>query len=217
MLTRAQATTMLALQAQMNAKVNPDWVKAAYPYLRAVVVEGAEAMEHRGWKWWKKQECDLAQVQMELVDIWHFTLSHLLLQRSGDQAQALADLLQPDNADSIQFDGQTYVLSDLDLIAKLELNIGLAAARRISLPLFAALLHDCDMDWNELYCQYVGKNVLNFFRQDNGYKAGTYQKTWSGREDNEHLVEIMQTLDSGADDFQHQLYASLKQRYDALR
>ena len=50
MLTEAQATTMLTLQAQMNAKVNPDWIKAAYPYLRAVVVEGAEAMEHRGWK-----------------------------------------------------------------------------------------------------------------------------------------------------------------------
>ncbi|MEY3661204.1 MAG: hypothetical protein RLZZ169_2030, partial [Pseudomonadota bacterium] len=79
MLTKAQATTMLRLQAEMNAKVNPAWIEAAYPYLRAVVVEGAEAMEHRGWKWWKKQDCDLSQLQMELVDIWHFTLSHLLL------------------------------------------------------------------------------------------------------------------------------------------
>ncbi|MDY6983770.1 MAG: dUTP diphosphatase [Pseudomonadota bacterium] len=216
MLTRLQAETMLTLQAQMNAKVNPDWINAAYPYLRAVVVEGAEAMEHHGWKWWKKQERDLAQLQMELVDIWHFTLSHMLLQRHGDQEKALADLLAPDFTASIRFDGRDYVLTDLDLIGKMELMIGLAAARRISLPLFEALLNDCDMDWKELYCQYVGKNVLNFFRQDNGYKQGTYRKLWGGREDNEHLVEIMATLDSEDAKFQHTLYASLKDRYASL-
>ena len=213
MLTEAQATTMLTLQAQMNAKVNPDWIKAAYPYLRAVVVEGAEAMEHRGWKWWKKQDCDMKQLQMELVDIWHFTLSHILLQHGGDQTASLRELLQGDTAASVRFDGHEYHIADLDLIGKLELNIGLAAAKRISIPLFAALLHDCEMDWNELYCQYVGKNVLNFFRQDHGYKQGTYRKLWGGREDNEHLVEIMQQLDSSTADFQHQLYANLKDRY----
>ncbi|HEY0960995.1 MAG TPA: dUTP diphosphatase [Pseudomonadales bacterium] len=216
MLTRLQAETMLTLQAQMNAKVNPDWINAAYPYLRAVVVEGAEAMEHHGWKWWKKQERDLAQLQMELVDIWHFTLSHMLLQRRGDQDKALADLLAPDFTASIRFDGRDYVLTELDLIAKMELMIGLAAARRISLPLFEALLKDCGMDWKELYCQYVGKNVLNFFRQDKGYKQGTYRKLWGGREDNEHLVEIMATLNSEDADFQHRLYASLNDRYGSL-
>ncbi|MES2604783.1 MAG: dUTP diphosphatase, partial [Pseudomonadota bacterium] len=132
-----------------------------------------------------------------------------------DQQKSLNDLLQNDATDSVQFDGITYQIGQLDLIGKLELNIGLAAARRISLPLFAALLHDCEMDWNELYCQYVGKNVLNFFRQDNGYKQGTYRKEWGGREDNEHLVEIMQQLDSSSADFQHQLYNNLKARYSA--
>ena len=215
MLTPLQAETMLNLQAQMNAKVNPDWINAAYPYLRAVVVEGAEAMEHHGWKWWKKQDCDLAQLQMELVDIWHFTLSHILLQHRGDQSKALADLLAPDFTASIRFDGNDYVIADLDLIGKMELNIGLAAARRISLPLFDALLKDCRMEWKDLYCQYVGKNVLNFFRQDNGYKQGTYRKDWGGREDNEHLVEIMNSLNSEDAGFQHQLYASLKDRYTA--
>jgi hypothetical protein len=217
MLTEAQATTMLRLQAEMNAKVNPAWIEAAYPYLRAVVVEGAEAMEHRGWKWWKKQDCDLSQLQMELVDIWHFTLSHLLLVQGGDQQRALRELLAAHTADSVTFDGLEYRIADLDLVAKLELNIGLAAARRISLPLFSALLRDCGMDWQSLYCQYVGKNVLNFFRQDHGYKAGTYRKLWGGREDNEHLVDIMRTLDSTAADFQHQLYTSLQDRYQRTR
>jgi hypothetical protein len=214
MLARLQAETMLELQAQMNAKVNPDWIKAGYPYLRAVVVESAEAMEHHGWKWWKKQHCDLGQLQMELVDIWHFTLSHILLEHQGDRELSLLQLLQTATAGPVRFDDRNYVLEELDLIEKLELNIGLAVARRISLPLFAALLRDCKMDWQELYCQYVGKNVLNFFRQDNGYKEGSYRKLWDGREDNEHLVEIMQELDITSTDFQHQLYGSLKDRYD---
>ncbi len=213
MLTRLQAETMLTLQAQMNAKVNPDWINAAYPYLRAVVVEGAEAMEHRGWKWWKKQECDMEQLQMELVDIWHFTLSHILLENRGDQLQSLAELFDFASASHIDFDGMRYEIDGLDLIGKMELNIGLAVARRISIPLFEALLKDCEMTWKDLFCQYVGKNVLNFFRQDNGYKQGTYRKLWGGREDNEHLVEIMGTLNSEDSNFQHQLYASLKDRY----
>jgi hypothetical protein len=213
MLTRLQAQTMLTLQAQMNAKINPAWVDAAYPYLRAVVVEGAEAMEHRGWKWWKKQTCDLEQLRMELVDIWHFTLSHILLEHRGDANASLEVLLQRESADAVEFDGKRYELAQLDLIEKLELNIGLAAARRISLPLFEALLKDCGMDWKELFCQYVGKNVLNFFRQDHGYKDGSYRKLWQGREDNEHLVEIMATLDAEHGEYQHLLYATLKERY----
>lgn len=214
MLTKPQAETMLMLQAGMNAKVNPDWINAAYPYLRAVVVEGAEAMEHRGWKWWKKQHCDLEQLQMELVDIWHFTLSHILLMNKGDQQLSLKVLLTPDLAQGIDFDGQHYLFEQIDLLHKLELNIGLAVGRRISIGLFSALLEDCEMSWQDLYCQYVGKNVLNFFRQDHGYKEGSYRKLWSGREDNEHLVEIMSELDSSDEKFQHQLYASLKDRYE---
>ena len=73
------------------------------------------------------------------------------------------------------------------------------------------------MSWQDMYCQYVSKNVLNFFRQDHGYKEGTYRKIWGQREDNEHLVEIMASLDSGHENFQHQLYASLKDRYDVNR
>ena len=216
MLTRLQAETMLVLQAQMNAKVNPHWLNAGYPYLRAVVVEGAEAMEHHGWKWWKKQTCDMEQLQMELVDIWHFTLSHILLDVGGNAAPAIDFLLQEDDTSSPRFDDRTWRLAELDLVTRLELNIGLAVARRISIPLFASLLADSGMDWKELFCQYVGKNVLNFFRQDHGYKDGSYRKLWGGREDNEHLVEIMKGLDSSAEDFRHQLYTSLADRYAAL-
>ena len=60
---------------------------------------------------------------------------------------------------------------------------------------------------------YVGKNVLNNFRQDHGYKTGEYQKLWSGREDNEHLVEVLEGLSCDPDDVPDAVYSALKARY----
>lgn len=217
MLTDHQADTMLGMQAAMNARVDPDWVQAAYPYLRAVVIEAAEAMEHHGWKWWKKQTCDLPQLQMELIDIWHFLMSELLLQHEGDQAAASGTLLGAASTDPqstiIRFDDNSYALHALSLLDKLQLLAATSAAGRVEIPLFAAIMTECNMDWDELFRQYTGKNILNFFRQDHGYKEGNYRKVWDGREDNEHLVEVMQALDARSDDYQQRLYDSLKQRY----
>lgn len=215
-LTPQQATTMLALQAAMNAKVDPEWVQAAYPYLRAVVVEGAEAIEHHGWKWWKRQQCDLPQLQMELIDIWHFLLSEILLRHQGNQQAALQSVLAQSTGQSsttVTFDGQALDTATMNALEKLELLIGLAAARRLELPLFASLMADCGLDWSVLYRQYVAKNVLNFFRQDHGYKEGQYRKIWQNREDNEHLVELMEALPAHDADYPDQLYQALKARY----
>ena len=73
------------------------------------------------------------------------------------------------------------------------------------------------LDFKALYTGYIGKNVLNFFRQDNGYKEGTYQKYWNDREDNEHLIEVIDTLDAAADDFKDQLYSALEARYQGCQ
>jgi hypothetical protein len=218
-LTQSQVQTMLRLQGSMNSKVDPDWVLAGYPYLRAVVVEAAEAIEHHGWKWWKKQSCDMAQLQMEIVDIWHFLLSELLLRNQGDEAKTTRELYctleSGDSTGRLQFDGKHFNINALTLLEKLELLIGLATAGRIELELFDGIMLDCEMRWDDLYTQYVSKNVLNFFRQDYGYKQGTYQKIWHGKEDNEHLVDVMNTLQTDAEDFPQQLYKALAERYPA--
>jgi dimeric dUTPase (all-alpha-NTP-PPase superfamily) len=219
MLLREQASTMLTLQMSMNEKVDPDWVAARYPYLRAVAIEGAEAIEHHGWKWWKKQEKDLPQLQMELIDIWHFVLSEILLRNSGNVDVSLAALtMLLDSAKTqkiIDFDGQQYSIRELDLLAKLELLIALSVVRRIELGLFQSIMSDCKISWIDLYRQYVGKNVLNMFRQDHGYKDGSYQKVWGGREDNEYLVEIIDSLDPNQAKFKDQVYTALKNSYPA--
>jgi len=214
-ISESQLITMLELQDGMNSKVNPEWVAANNNWHRAIQVEGVEAIEHHGWKWWKKQDCDLAQLRMELVDIWHFILSASIQAKHGNVALAKMEMMAEMSLSqkSVQFDNQYYVLTQLNLLDKLDLLVGLAAAKRTNLALFESLLHDCDMEWNDLFKQYVGKNVLNVFRQDHGYKAGTYIKIWGGREDNEHLVEVLEVVDLESPDVRDELYSSLKARY----
>jgi dimeric dUTPase (all-alpha-NTP-PPase superfamily) len=215
MLTPTQLATMLALQDGMNIKVNPSWLTAGYAYLRAAMIESVEGIEHHGWKWWKAQHKDLPQLQMELVDIWHFALSHIIIEYQGDikqSAQTIAEQLASKRT-SVSFDGKDYNFTTLNILDNLELMAGLCAAKRFDVPLFIKIVEQAEMDSDELYRQYVGKNVLNFFRQDHGYKEGSYSKVWKDREDNEHLVDVLNSLDIALADYSEQVYAGLKQRY----
>jgi len=217
-LTENQLQTMLELQEGMNSKVNPKWIEANNNWHRAIMVEGAEAIEHHGWKWWKSQKCDMPQLRMELVDIWHFILSAELQHKHGNIALARKEMLAELNLvqKSVQFDGKYYILSQLSLLDKLDVLCGLAAAKRTNLALFESLLQDCEMSWTELFKQYTGKNVLNIFRQDNGYKSGSYIKIWNGREDNEHLVEVLEAVDLNSVDIRNAIYGLLKERYQVV-
>jgi dimeric dUTPase (all-alpha-NTP-PPase superfamily) len=213
--TESQLDSMLELQDDMNTRVNPEWVAANNDWHRAIQIEGVEAIEHHGWKWWKKQNLDMAQLRMELVDIWHFIMSMAIQKKNGNIALAKLDMLAEFNLHqkSVLFDNQYYLLAQMKLLDKLNLLVGLASAKRINLALFNSLLSDCGMSWTDLLKQYVGKNVLNIFRQDNGYKSGTYFNIWNGREDNEHLVEVMEIIDPNSDNIRNALYQSLKARY----
>lgn len=215
MLSQNQLSTMLSLQDGMNKKVNPDWLNAGYAYLRAAMIESVEGIEHHGWKWWKAQKKDLPQLQMELVDIWHFALSAIIIEFEGDiakSAETIATQLTSNQA-SLTFDGREYYFEEQDILDNLELMAGLCAAKRFVVPLFIKIVKQAEMTSDELYRQYVGKNVLNFFRQDHGYKEGTYIKIWHEREDNEHLVDVLDMLDINLEDYSEQVYSGLQSRY----
>lgn len=217
MLSKQQLATMLSLQDKMNTKVNPSWLTAGYGYLRAAMVESVEAIDHHGWKWWKAQQKDLPQLQMELVDIWHFALSASIIEFNGDISASASTIAEALTASSpkVTFDNVEYSPTESSLLDNLELMAGLCAAKRFSVPLFMVIVEQSEMDANELYRQYVGKNVLNFFRQDNGYKEGTYIKIWNGKEDNEHLVEVLDALDMADDSYSDKVYEGLSERYPA--
>ena len=210
---------MLGMQHAMNARVNPDYLVAGNPWLRAVVVEGSEALEHHGWKWWKKQTPDMEQLKIEMIDIWHFYLSQAVQEHDGALSGALNYMLEASNSDyqreGISFDGVFREYKSMDVLRHIELIIGLAAVRRWSVPLFESLMRLVGMTDDELYRQYVAKNVLNFFRQDHGYKEGSYIKNWDGAEDNVYLAEVTLTIPVDAN-FQTNLYAALKEKYTTV-
>ena len=203
---KQQLITMLELQNDMNTKVHPEWRQQNFEWYRAIWVECAELLDHYGWKWWKKQTPDLGQIALELVDIWHFGLSLLLLK--GDSAEAIANHVvtefgTPGQGGDFRLDLEDFTHHTL-------------ASKEFEVARFARLMQGIDMDFEQLYVGYVGKNVLNFFRQDHGYQDGTYQKQWGGVEDNEHLVEIVEQMDTSAGNFKDELYSRMLERYKKL-
>ena len=219
--TTPMLLTMLQLQDSMNQKIDANWLAQRHAYLRAVLVEATEALEHYGWKWWKKQSPDMPQLRIELIDIWHFVLSEYLLRAQGDTALAAAVMLTDWCASTtLEFDGTRYDLAALDIRQQLELLAALAAVRRLNLPLVALLFAAVELTPVALLREYVSKNVLNHFRQDRGYKTGAYQKTWDGAEDNVHMANIMtdllDTLKVPDAQLPDALYRALAVRYDEL-
>ena len=196
--------TMARMQEAHNRQVHPDWRTQEYPYYRAVWVECAELLDHFGWKWWKHQQPEADQVKLELVDIWHFGLSEILRADALDTAVARA-LMSVSAEGPGEAEGFRLAVESL---AQQTLS-----DRCFALAPFVAALQSLPLPLPELFRLYVGKNVLNHFRQDHGYKTGSYRKTWSGREDNAHLVEILDTLDCPPEEVPDRLYSELEGRY----
>ena len=75
---------------------------------------------------------------------------------------------------------------------------------------FFELVSMSGLNLHSLYLLYIGKNILNQFRQDNGYKEGTYIKTWDGEEDNVWMQKI---LEENPDIRPEELYKELAKLY----
>lgn len=195
---------MLEMQHRMNTRVHEDWINQGFEWYRAAWIECGELMDHQGYKWWKQQHADLPQVQLEIIDIWHFGMSAILTEEGGIEPSA--------ERIAAELAGYTPVSKSV-LEATEALALHTLADKSFSPKCFWDLMQAAEMNFEQLYSGYVGKNVLNFFRQDHGYKDGSYIKQWQGREDNEHLVELTEQLDSDSADFADQLYRALDQRY----
>jgi dimeric dUTPase (all-alpha-NTP-PPase superfamily) len=200
---KKQLLVMLEMQDAMNARVNPHWRSAGNAWYRAIWTECAEMLDHYGWKWWKHQQPDLEQVRLELVDILHFAMSDYLLKDADNAAVAArieAELRAPRQCGDLRAAIETMAQSTI-------------AQQSMHFADFANILALLEMDFDQLYRMYIGKNVLNFFRQDHGYKDGSYIKVWNDREDNEHLAELLGELDSSRDSFRDDVYQGLAARY----
>lgn len=211
--------SMLHMQDAINKVVDENWRQSGCDWHRAIMMELCEAVDHHGWKWWKKQDLDSAQLKMELVDVWHFALSVCLRDtdhNSGTAALLAAQVEKDEYVVFKQEDDIDFKTEDLNILELLDLLIGFAARKQFSMEIFHALMKKCDFAWGNMWEQYIGKNTLNKFRQDHGYKDGSYVKIWNGEEDNIHLQRILDELDCESETYVDDVYAKLMVTYDSI-
>ena len=201
---REKIKEMLDLQNKINEKVHPDWREQNFEWYRAIWVECAELLDHYGWKWWKKQNPNQAQIELELVDIWHFGLSILLSKYDIEKSISLISEGMIDQRGSGKFRENLEDFTSNTL-----------QTRSFDLKRFNQVMNDVGLTFEKLYVGYISKNVLNSFRQDKGYQAGTYIKDWGGIEDNEYLIRLASKMDPKSENFSSELYTLMEKEYEA--
>ena len=201
---REKIKEMLDLQNKINEKVHPHWREQNFEWYRAIWVECAELLDHYGWKWWKKQSPNQAQIELELVDIWHFGLSILLSNYDIEKSISLISEGMIDQSGSGKF------RENLE-----DFTTNTLQTRSFDLKRFNQVMNDVGLTFEKLYVGYISKNVLNSFRQDKGYQAGTYIKDWGGIEDNEYLIRLASKMDPKSENFSSELYTLMEKEYEA--
>lgn len=201
---REKIKEMLDLQNKINEKVHPHWREQNFEWYRAIWVECAELLDHYGWKWWKKQSPNQSQIELELVDIWHFGLSILLSKYDIEKSISLISEGMIDQRGSGKFKENLEDFTSNTL-----------QTRSFDLKRFNQVMNDVGLTFEKLYVGYISKNVLNSFRQDKGYQAGTYLKDWGGIEDNEYLIRLASKMDPKSENFSSELYTLMEREYEA--
>jgi len=221
---------MLQLQNQLNDATNgEEWVKGVTKngktinWNRCIYMECAEMVDSFSWKHWKSinQEPDWDNLQIEVIDVWHFIMSLAIEDYNQNLKGGIEDLAinlySQENFASIDTDGARFATQN-EVIAKVENIIRLSLSEN-SLDLeklvseFFDLVVMGGLNLQTLYRLYVGKNILNQIRQDNGYKDGSYIKIWNGEEDN---VVMKRLWEEDANLKPETLYKELTKLYLAL-
>lgn len=210
-----------AMQDELNCMIHPNWIKQGWCWQLAIADEVMELANHVGWKWWKDAGTpkfqitpeNLKQVQLEAIDILHFLVSWHL-----DVSEGLS--------------GRTHVIAlqrGLDYGAQRKSKHDLLSLLRCVLTIepwaLGQLLDMLELTPEKVLEVYTQKYVLNKFRQDHGYKDGTYCKHWKVElpdaeaetlEDNEVLELVVDMFKSEGETIEpERLYNGLKARYNA--
>lgn len=208
--------SIFRMQDEMNTvAIGENWKNEAQDWRLAMALESAELIESMPWKWWKNSEADIDNAKVETVDILHFAIS-LFTVEMGDNASSIERLMIRLEEDSLSrdsvLDGDDEIVENAKLLMRQTLDLTNAEDILVSV---VNLSYALGMDWISLSKLYTGKNVLNKFRQDNGYKEGTYTKTWNGEEDNVYMQNSVSSI-ALDENFGEELYATLTVAYEAL-
>jgi len=149
-------------------------------------------METTGWKWWKDTKFNPQEFISELVDVWHFGMSILMVQY-GDSDQAINRIVS--NLLSYCDLSIAPVVNSKTLDEDLHQHIEWMAKRAVfgsfDQILFLKCLRIVGLGVPDLYLHYTAKCALNQFRVAKGYLQGSYR--WTSKEDNAHLQNILLT------------------------
>lgn len=181
---------MLQRQDKVNGRVSVDWVDKAvsgeWDYLFAGAEELVELAKcipvhgRIGYKWWSKgQDLTAANLNiiMELVDAWHFFMSYDL---SAANMTALAAYYKERYIAAAKISShESKNLKSRGAMNLIKQLISQCMEGSFSAYSFFHLCLRLDVDYKTLYSVYVAKATLNTFRQDKGYKEGTYIKKWT--------------------------------------
>ena len=217
---------MLNLQQRLNDATNGegwengitkngkliDWKRCAY-------LECAELIESYPWKHWKNIDADpdYENIKIEAVDIWHFIMSQALSDYKNKELGTIEELA--DNIVNLpNFDvfREPTVATEKDNYEQIEtveelmrtLLCGGSTEKLVMQFIDVAMQSGLNLD--SLYKLYIGKNILNQFRQDHGYKEGSYIKEWNDEEDN---VTMQRILDETPHITPEALYEALENAY----
>jgi hypothetical protein len=180
----------------------------------------------------------LNQARMEFVDVIHFIISQMQIHTEVGASELERSVLTQFGVfmDRIH---ATVKEQDkvLDIMGEMERDIFINCVMSLisfftrnpnyisdhySIACFAYIIRYLKME-ELVYPMYIGKNALNHFRQSMGEKTAncTYTRIWSdGREDNEHLMEIIiaaKSVDTSSLDLLEYYLDQLSQQYSKYR
>ncbi len=218
---------MLKLQQELNDATNGlDWEEGitkngkTIDWRRCIYLEAAELVESYPWKHWKNIDAspDYENIKIEIVDIWHFIMSEALriykIEARGSIKDIAIAVSSMKGFDEFKKEEKSEKLDNYEEIALVEDMIRLLFCDKDNIDAlvisFLTIASKLNLKLPELYKLYIGKNILNKFRQEHGYKEGTYIKIWNKEEDN---VVMQRVLNEQSEITPDALYDALEEAY----
>jgi len=198
--------TMVKLQHKFNEETIENYLDKNLNWNSAIIAESGELLGSLGYKWWKKVVPDMENVKVEAIDLLHFVISDYLQKNYNGNYFYMARTID-DFRMSFLDKGFNLSFSLEQQVNQLNLN---SIGRFITMK---QIFNHLNMSNDDVYIAYIVKNCLNKFRQNNGYKDGSYIKYWNGKEDNVIAYEIANEWGADEELFEH-LYIDLETYYN---